>query len=290
MTSSATNDPNLPQALVESVLTRLGFADMPPSDLAGLNGLYAAYCAGVPSDNILKRIWLAGDRKAPMPGGDPNEFFRNWLAHGTGGTCFPINGGLCALLQAAGFAARRIAGSVDNGGDDLDGNHGSVLVRLGDLDYLADGQIASFRPLPLVPGDRTSTGNGIHDIRAEPADGKFDIYFFPGPRRDRPFLFRTELRYDPVDHRFFLENYALSASSRRLRSRFNDVLFICRRTPDSIRVVGGMNKTTVAADNNITRTRIADDARARTLIEEFGISEEAAHAVPPDNDKGFSMT
>ena len=290
MTSSATNDPILPPDLVERVLAKFGFTDLPSQDLVGLNSLYAAYCSNIASDNLLKRIWIVGDRKAPMPGGEPNEFFQNWLKHGTGGTCFPINGGLFSLFQATGFATRRIAGSVDNGGDDLDGNHGSVLVTLGGTDYLADAQIASFQALPLVPGEQTSTGNGIHDIRAEPLDGKCDVYFYPGPRRDRPFVFRTEPRYDPVDHRYFLENYILSASSTRLRSRFNDVLFICRRTPQSILVVGGHNRMTIAADNTVTKIEISDSERTRILIEEFDISEEVAQALPPDDEKGFSMT
>ena len=69
-------DSTLPQALFERILAKLGFSDAPSPDLAGLNSLYAAYCGSVSSDNILKRIWFASNQEAPIPGGEPAEFFR----------------------------------------------------------------------------------------------------------------------------------------------------------------------------------------------------------------------
>jgi N-hydroxyarylamine O-acetyltransferase len=282
-------EPKLPPALVERVLAALDFSYWPSPDLAGLNCLFSAVCAKIPSDNIQKRIWFASERMRPLPGGEPVEFFDNWLTHGTGGTCFPINGGLLVLLQAVGFDARRILGSVDNGGDDLDGNHGSVLVRLDGVDHLVDAQIASFKSLPLRSGEPASTGDGIHDISAAPMGDAFVISFYPGPRRDRPLTLTTQPEYDPVDHGSFLKYYALSATSDRLRSRFNDALYICRRYSDSISIVGRMNCFRITADNIVTKIKIDDTERLRILIEEFGISEEAAHALPPDDDQGFSL-
>jgi arylamine N-acetyltransferase len=109
-------DPSLSPALVEQVLAKLGLKDRPTLDLAGLNTVYSAICASIPFDNVQKRIWLASDQKKPATGGDPREFFENWLRHGTGGTCWPSSGGLYALARALGFTARRIAGSVTHRG------------------------------------------------------------------------------------------------------------------------------------------------------------------------------
>src|SRR5690242_7978986 len=91
-------EPTLSLDLVERVLTRLGLRQQPTLDLPGLNVLYAAFSAHVPFDNVQKRIWFAGPQTTPLPGGNPSEFFSNFLKHGTGGTCWPINGGLYALI------------------------------------------------------------------------------------------------------------------------------------------------------------------------------------------------
>ena len=283
------SEPVLSPDLVARVLLKLGLGDRPTRDLAGLNSLYAAFSGSVSNDNIQKRIWFAGDRTTPVPGGDPGEFFENWLAHGTGGTCFPINGAIHALARALGFDARLIAGSMIMEGYDQDANHGSVLVTLAGVDYLVDAQIAAFKALPLVPNRPAATGDGIHDIQAVPIEGGFDVLSYPGPDRREPLVFRTMPDYDPVDHNFFLAKYDLSASRELRRSPFNDTLFISRHFRDSIVIVGRHNKMVIAADNSVTKTEISDSERRRALVEVFGISREIANALPPDEEGGVSL-
>ena len=106
----AVPEPLPPPEIFERVLERLGLTKRPSIDLAGLNAVYAAWCGRIPFDNIQKRIWFAGDRTTPVTGGDPTEFFANWLAHGTGGTCWPTSGAMYALLRSLGYPARRITG------------------------------------------------------------------------------------------------------------------------------------------------------------------------------------
>ena len=98
--------------LLERVLAKLGMHEQPGIDLTGLNSVYAAISGNVSNDNVQKRIWLSGDRASPVSGGDPAEFFENWLTHGTGGTCFPINGAFAALLELLEFPVRRIASTM----------------------------------------------------------------------------------------------------------------------------------------------------------------------------------
>jgi len=282
MTARRDSAPALSPGMVTRILSKLGLADRPTLDLAGLNRLYAAYCANIPNDNIQKRIWLVGPRVRPVVGGNPVEFFENWLAHGTGGTCFPASGGLCALLCAVGFDANRISGSIVMEGIEQDGNHGSVLVGLDGVDYLTDAQLASFRVLALVPGEPASTGDGLHDIRAVPVADGFDVQWYPGSNRQTPLIMRPNFKLGPVDHSFFVAHYALSALRQRNRSPFNDALFIARRFPDSIVVVGRGNRIDVCGDNTVIKTEISIEERDRILIEELGISEEAVSAIPPD--------
>ncbi len=243
-------EPSLPPDLVERVLARLGLRQRPTLDLAGLNALYAAFCGNVSFDNVQKRIWFAGPQTTPLPGGDPNEFFNNFLKYGTGGTCWPLNGGLYALVRAVGFDARRIVGSVIVDGYPRGANHGSVLVDLDGISYLVDAWMASFKVLPLEPGRPASTGQGIHDIRAVPTEKGFEIISYMGFDREHPLPFRPEPEYDPVDHAFFLAR----ADRTKTIGFFNDVLFISRHFPDSIVTIGRKSKFHVAADGTLTRT------------------------------------
>ena len=274
-------DPTLSPDLVDRVLLKLGLSAPPSLDLAGLNTLYAAFCGSVPGDNVQKRIWFAGDQTSSLPGGEPREFLGNWLAHGTGGTCFPINGAMCALAQALGFNARRIAGSMLVEDYTHDDNHGSVIVTLEEVDYLVDAQIAAFRVLPLVPGTPSTTGERLHDISAVPIDGGgFDVLWYSGVSREEPKTFRTRPQYDPVDHNFFLHTY--DRTRKKGRDLFNHALYACCRFPDSIVTLGRRNKITVGSDNSLTKIEITNEDRKRVLIEEFRLTEEIVEALPPD--------
>ncbi len=277
--------PVLAPELVERVLAKLGLHGRPVLDLASLNTLYAAFCGNIPFDNIRKRVWFASDRTTPLPGGDPSDFFQNWLAHGTGGTCWPINGGMYALVHALGFEARRIAGSVIVAGYPRGANHGSVLVTLDGTDYLVDASIAAFKVLPLVPDTPASAGEGIHHIKGVPIEGGFEIFWYTGWNREQPLPFRPELEHDPVDHAFFLARYDWTKKV----GFFNDVLLICRHFPDRILTIGRQNKIVVAADGTVTKTRITDGERKAALIEEFGLSQEIVEALPPDVTGGSSF-
>lgn len=279
MAARSVSEPVLAPELIERVLAKLGLRNRPSLDLAGLNTLFAVYCGSIPFDNIRKRIWFASDQTTPLPGGDPTDFFENWLAHGTGGTCWPINGGMYALVHALGFDARRIAGSVIvEEGYPQGANHGSVLGALEGVEYLVDPCLGHFKALPLVPGMPACTGDGIHDISAVPIETGFEIIWYSGQIRERPFPFRPEPEYDPVDHAFWLARY----DRTKKVGFFNDALYICRRFPESIATIGRKNKITVAADGNCTKTELSDAERKAALVEEFGISEEIAEKLPPD--------
>ncbi len=276
--SGGVAEPVLAPELVERVLAKLGLHGRPVLDLAGLNTLYAAFCGNISFDNIQKRIWFASDRTTPLPGGDPSDFFQNWLAHGTGGTCWPINGGMYALVHALGFEARRITGSVIVAGYPQGANHGSVLVTLDGADYLVDAWMAAFKVLPLVPDTPASAGEGIHHIKGVAIEGGFEIFCYVGWNREQPLPFRPELEHDPVDHAFFLARY----DRTKKVGFFNDVLLICRHFPDRILTIGHQNKIVVAADGTVTKTQITDGERKAALIEEFGLSQEIVEALPPD--------
>jgi arylamine N-acetyltransferase len=266
---------------------KLGLTEQPGIDLVGLNTLCAAFSGNVSNDNIQKRIWFAGEQTTPVTGGNPIEFFENWLAHGTGGTCYPINNAIYTLARALGFDARRIAGSNIVEGFDTDANHGSMLITLEGIDYLVDAQFAAFEALPLMPGQAASTGKGIHDIEAVPVEDGFHVLWYAGHNREQPIHFHLTPKYDPVDHAIFLTLYERSTSNSR--SPFNESLYISRHFSDSILTVGRKNKITVSSDNNVTTTELTDEERQKVLIEDFGISEQTVNTLPPDVPGGIAF-
>jgi len=280
-------EPTLHEQLFDRVLSKLGLAERPALDLVGLNTLCTAFSGNVANDNLQKRIWFAGEQSKPVTGGNPIEFFENWLVHGTGGTCFPINNAIFTLARSIGFDARRIAGSIIMEGFEQDANHGSVLVTVEGIDYLVDAQFAAFKALPIVPGQAASTGKGIHDIEVVPVEDGFHVLWYAGQAREQPVCFHLTSRYDPVDNDFFLTQYERSTSNSR--SPFNESLYISRHFSDSILTLGRKNKITVASDNTVTTIEVTDDERRRVLIEEFGISEDTVNALPPDVPGGIAF-
>ncbi|MHC4302981.1 MAG: arylamine N-acetyltransferase [Planctomycetota bacterium] len=276
----AVSEPLPAPRVIERVLEQLGLHERPTVDLAGLNTVYAAWCGSIPFDNVQKRIWFSGDRTTPVTGGDPTEFFANWLAHGTGGTCWPTSGAMYALLKSLGFPARRIAGAMIHTGErnPEDAGHGSVLVALDGVDYLVDASILAFEVLPVVAAQRARSGRGIHAIEAVPTETGFDVLWRSGRDRETPVTFRTQPQFDPVDHRFFLEGYERSKTS----SPFNRALYSCRRSADSIVSLVRYTMITVAADDTTTVNDIDEARRKDVLVDVFGFSPEIAEALPPD--------
>ena len=284
MIDMAGSEPRLNSEILSRILAKLGLSELPECNLDGLNRVYAAYCGQVTRDNIHKRIWLTGAKSTPVTGGDPMEFFENWLKHGTGGTCFPTSGGLCTLLKALGFDAKRATGCVIRDGVEFDRNHASVIARIDGADFLVDPQQASFNALPIIPGQPSSAGMGLHAVRSIPVAGGFELQSFPGSNRQDPLRIRFYFENCIVDHAFFLESYALSAVKELDRSPFNDFLIVSRRFPGSLVIVGRGRRTVVSSDNSVTRTDINIDQRNEILFEEMGISKEVIKAIPPDDE------
>lgn len=283
--------PRLPPGLLEEVLEKLELTEPIPVDLDGLGRVLRAFVFRVPLDNIRKRIWFGGDQTTPLPGGEPVDFFEHWLEHGTAGTCWPLHGGFTALLLSLGFPARRIAGALLMGVGgmtdefDFDTNHASVIVSLDGTDYLTDCNIGCVEPLPLVPGEETRAGWGIHALESRPFEDWAEVHFFPQTQREEKVIFRPGRAYDPVDHEFCLAEYERSKQV----SIFNDALFVCSRRPDRFVTLGRSNQIVIDEDGEVTKTPVTEAERNRSLVEDHGFSPEIVEKIPPDVEGSLTV-
>lgn len=262
-------DARLADALVERVLERLGIA-APPITPAGLATVYGAWCENVPWDNVQKRISVVAGR-AVLGGAQPDEFFENYVRHGTGGTCWPSAGALHALLVHLGFPARRAVAAmgVERWGRGV--NHGTTIVRLDGDDLVVDSSILHGVPLPLRA--RARIDHPAHRTRVEQRDGEWLIWWTQHARDEEMACLLLE---DDVPLSRYLERYEASRVTG-----FSYRLTFAKGVGGGILSVNGSKRAVRAATGVIVYGDVPD--RGRVLVEEGGLSEDIVARLPADD-------
>ena len=250
--------------LRETVLERLGLGAPPACDIAGLQAVYAAWCQRVPFDNVRKLIALRTDPPAtPLPGLDSSDFFATWRDHGAGGTCWASSNALHGLLRALGFDARRIAGSMRDTGLIT---HGSVLVHIGDDDWLVDTSMLTEAPLP-VRGVYHLHRDDPFVAEIEPLDGAMFLLWTRMPSSDS--YLPCRFLVDPDTYEAHVERYALS----RHVGGFNQRVY-ARRNRDGEQWMLSGPAFTVRSASGIATRELAPGELIELLHDEFGMSDE----------------
>lgn len=266
---------------VEAVLSQLGLNDRPPLTVQGLQDLYVRWCKTVPNDSVQKRLHLGRDLPGPLPISTPAEFFAEFLAHGTGGTCWSHSIGLYGLLDSLGFDVRGAAGSMlgltppENGP-----SHGTVIATIDERDYLVDGAMLTEEIAPLVPGEGCIAGPAPYTVQIVPNEHDLWDITFRMAHSDKPITCRLEV--DGVGLDYYAERWELS----RRHSFFNSSLFVRRNLPGNRAITYGRGKTLELAPDGSIDIRIIElpEDRDRVLAEVFGLSEEVIAKIPPDEE------
>jgi N-hydroxyarylamine O-acetyltransferase len=263
--------------LVEDVLGKLGFSDQPEPALSGLSAIYQAWCEKVPFDNVRKLIHLAGGRAEPLPGDTADDFFRAWLRHGCGGTCWAGNGALHGLLDALGFEARRAVATMV-AAPNLPPNHGSVVVSIDGVDYVVDASILHREPLPMRPETQSAIDHPAWGVTARWAGATFTI-------RWRNFVARggeMDCEFNTIGAS--AEEFSQRHEMTRGWSPFNFGLSL-NIIRGNERVGAGWGNLSKIDQHGAIEDREADlEARRRFLIEIVGMSEEIAAQLPDDRE------
>jgi N-hydroxyarylamine O-acetyltransferase len=154
----------MPERNLSDYLTRIGLAEAPCADSAGLTRWLAAHRQAIPFENL----------DIPLGRGiaiDAPSVFAKLVHRGRGGYCFEQNRLLSDMLSLAGFTNLPLLGRVLLGvPPELvpPRTHMLLLVRIDGQDWIADGGFGgSFvPPLPLVDGANATTPDGAtHRLR-----------------------------------------------------------------------------------------------------------------------------
>jgi N-hydroxyarylamine O-acetyltransferase len=280
----------LPEDLIDAVLAKLDLSVRPEPTLRGMAAIYSAWCRRVPFDNIRKMIHLRGGAPGPLPGDDALDFFHHWTRFGTGGTCWAGNGALYVLLDSLGFAAQRALGSmlaVPNPPPGQPPNHGSTTVRFDGRTYIVDASILHGEPMLLqerlttptptpTPGPALAAATHCAwSVTCEIRDGRWYIAWRPLHRPAG-----IDCRIDEFD--------AAASTCRALHERsrsfspFNSELNVRLNRGDRVIGVGFGQHVVLHGSGEVAQRPLQGNDRMKFLIEEIGIHEELAMALPPD--------
>jgi N-hydroxyarylamine O-acetyltransferase len=258
---------------IDTYLDRIGVADPPAADAAGLALLHEAHLRAIPFENIDVLL----DRPPLLT---PAALQDKLVARRRGGYCFEQNGLFHLALAASGFRLRpHLARVLFNRPLPGPRTHQFLTVSLDGRDWLADvgfGGPGLFSPLPLEPG-RVDTQHGMRfRLHPDPElgmilqrgrdDGWVDLYAFA----DEACL--------PVDIEMGNHFTATSAQSPFRRT------LVCARTTASGRVT--LNGARLAifdgAGNDSRLLSGADDLRS-ALAAQFSLilePDEPARLAP----------
>ncbi len=261
-------------ALVERVLERLGLACRPDPDLQGLRLLYSRWCHEVPFDNIRKLLHLQRGDTTPLAGDDAKEFFEAWLAHGTGGTCWPAHGALHSLLSELGFRTERGVGTMMASAYPPPG-HGTVVVHLDGECYLVDASLLHGDPL-LLRDEPTTVDHPAWGVRCSKRDGRWHVFWHP---LHRPEGFDCRIEYLGATRDDFRRRHEMT----RPWSPFNYSVTLRRNRDNRVMGIALGKRVEFDADGQVRQTPLERVEQLRQLIEDFGISEELVMALPPDS-------
>lgn len=260
---------------VERVLEKLGFKEYPGNDLAGLESLYGRWCRKVPFDNLQKRLYLSSGGTGPMPGQTAKDFFTDWLAYGTGGTCWAVSQALHDLLIALGFDVHRASGTMLSSPTVRGPNHGTIIVTVEGCHYLVDGSMLTEYPLPL---EARVPRQALHPAAHIPCEKRAGRWHF---------FWRSLHHLDGLWCRIDSFNVSASAfdqyyQSTRAWSPFNYFLYARINTQNQVTGVVADRKITIGINGQAASDAMTGSERVRFLVEQLGISEEMIRRLPAD--------
>jgi N-hydroxyarylamine O-acetyltransferase len=247
--------------LGDEVVDRLGLTGLVPDD-DGVAAFYGAWCRSVPFDN-LRKLHALREGTTPLPGNSPDDFFRAWLDHGTGGTCWASSGALGALAAHLGFDAALVVGSML---DLPEPNHGSVVIQTAGGAWLVDSSMLTGTPHRFAPeGSRTEAAG--YRSRLDP-DGETWMLVTDSPRGKLP------CRLHPGPRT--AEEHRRRHDRTRSASVFNDSPYVLRHIDGAVQCL--LDRQLIVWSEEGPSTSVLDDDARRSWFRLAGFSDPVVDA------------
>ncbi len=163
----------------------LRFLECPPGPpgIRHLNQLILAYIRKVPWETVFRIIKRSATQDPSQCPRLPEEFWRDAMQCGAGGTCFESNYAFYWLLQKLGYAGYLTVNDMGN----QRGCHAAIVLDLNGHKMLTDVAIPLLVALPIHPGRMTRRSTWLHTYTIRP-DGA-DRYQILRTRHPKPNIY-----------------------------------------------------------------------------------------------------
>ena len=199
----------LSSELTSRILSYLGCGREKPS-IRYLNRLIKAYIRSIPWESVSRIIKRNTTAKTELCPRLPEEFWREALQYGMGGTCFENSLAFFNLLESLGFDGYLTINDMEN-----PASHTASIIILNGQKYLADVAIPIHCALPIYNNQTTRRSNRFHQYTIRPnGNSRYSIERSHHPKRkiftlvDVPVLigkYRDAIQKDYEDTGYFLD-------------------------------------------------------------------------------------
>lgn len=205
-------DPYLSDSLVKEILDYLGCSHKAPT-LRYLNRLIHAYIRKVPWESvsrIVKRHATLETKGCPRL---PEEFWRDAMRYGFGGTCFESSLAFYSLLMALGYEGYL---TVNDMGESI-ACHAAITILLGTQKYLVDVTIPVHAAVRIDPQKPVRRNTALFDYILRPLSK--DKYEVERSHRPSKSLFRLiDVPVSLSDYQTILADDYTESTGRFLKS------------------------------------------------------------------------
>jgi N-hydroxyarylamine O-acetyltransferase len=152
---------------LDAYLSRIGLAERPAPDLAGLAAVQRAHRRAIPFENL----------DIPLGRGislDSDAIVAKLVTARRGGYCFEQNGLFLAALKALGFDVRPLLARVWLFATDVPPKtHTLVLATINGVEWIADAGFggSDVPPMRLRDGESREAGGALHALARDPEHG-----------------------------------------------------------------------------------------------------------------------
>jgi arylamine N-acetyltransferase len=221
-----TNGQSLNQELLDTILRLLNVQNRPP-DREFLEELVGAFVCTVPWESAFRIVRRAGCRELERCARWPEEFWKEHLHDGAGGSCFETNYAFYALLNTLGFESYLTINDMS----ESKGCHTAIITILAGQKWLVDVGFPLYTILPINAHGSVfrnslflryrahNLGENLYQVERRPHPKWYAFTLIDQPVSEEQYRQATTADYGPDGH--FLDRVIIHKVISNILWRFN---------------------------------------------------------------------